>query len=349
MTLEKPLTKKQRQWLRLFDQLDKRLTMPIDAFRSLGSVVETKDGPLIYIDRGSPILGVAHLDTVANGPLPKPRWLNVPDGFPVVNSIALDDRLGAWVLLDLLPSLGLTFDVILCDSEERGRSTAESFQPTRKYNWGFEFDRAGTDTVLYDYEDSEEWWNTLEDYGFLIGIGSFSDISCLTSLGCCFANFGVGYHHQHTSNCYADLCETHYMVSLFVDFFKENADNRFEFEKPVYDRRAWYWPPVPMAYKKRGQLLETNNEQERCDKCGAYLDFYGDCDRCDGVHGHAKCSWCENTLDFSGVCTECGREHDLREEEVIICPWCDGIEWDEAGVCENCGYDLVMDDAARWR
>ena len=148
MTLEKPLTKKQRQWLRLFDMLDKRLTMPIDAFRSLGTVTETKDGPLIYIDRGSPILGVAHLDTVANGNLPKPKWLNGPDGFPIVNSIALDDRLGAWVLLDLLPSLGLTFDVILCDSEERGRSTAESFQPTREYNWGFEFDRAGTDTVL---------------------------------------------------------------------------------------------------------------------------------------------------------------------------------------------------------
>lgn len=325
MTLKKPLTKKQRQWLRLFDALDKRLTMPIDEFRSLGTVTETKDGPLIYIDRGSPVLGVAHLDTVAKDKLTKPRWFNGSDGFPAVNSIALDDRLGAWVLLDLLPSLGLTFDVILCDSEERGRSTASNFQPTRKYNWGFEFDRAGTDTVLYDYEDSEEWWNTLEDSGFLIGSGSFSDISELTSLGCCFANFGVGYHHQHTPNCYADLYDTHYMVGLFVDFFKENADKRFEFEKPVYDRRhAWYWPLVPTAYK-RGQWTAKNTiEPQRCEHCGSYLDFYGDCDRCDWEAGH-------------------------KDEPVVMCPWCDGIEWDEAGVCENCGYDLVMDDAARWR
>lgn len=331
MSLQKPLSKKQKQWLRLFDALDKRLTMPIDAFRSLGTVTETKNGPLIYIDRGSPVLGVAHLDTVAKGKLPKPRWFNGKDGFPIVNSIALDDRLGAWVLLDLLPHLGLTFDVILCDSEERGRSTAEHFTPTRQYNWGFEFDRAGVDTVLYDYEDSKEWKEKLEDHGFLIGSGSFSDISCLTSLGFCCANFSVGYHHQHTPNCYADLYDTHYMVSLFVDFFKANADKRFEFTEPVYDRRSWYWPPTPTAYKSRGTWVRTGDreqfvsnfggdsskdDRDRCPDCGAYVDFYGDCDRCGYIS---------------------------KVDQEPMCPWCDATSWDEDGVCNNCGYDSIMD------
>jgi hypothetical protein len=76
------------------------------------------------------------------------------------------------------------------------------------------------------------------------------------------------------------------MAGLFVDFFKANADKRFKFEEPVYDRRAWYWPPVPTAYRKKDawtvkdERVWSGDERERCPDCGAYLDFYGDCDRC---------------------------------------------------------------------
>ena len=47
----------------------------------------------------------------------------------MVHSGALDDRLGAYIILDLLPKLGINVDVLLTVGEEQGRSTANFFAP----------------------------------------------------------------------------------------------------------------------------------------------------------------------------------------------------------------------------
>src|SRR4051794_30743638 len=76
-----------------------------------------------YRDNGSDILAVAHLDTVG---LAHQRACHFVDteGGPVVYSRALDDRLGAYIILDLLPALGITHDILLTVGEESGQSTA---------------------------------------------------------------------------------------------------------------------------------------------------------------------------------------------------------------------------------
>ena len=133
--------------------------------------------------------------------------------------------LGVHLLLDVLPHLGVRFDVLLTDGEERGCSTARWFLPPRKYNWMFSFDRAGTDVVLYQF-DTPATRRLLHRSGFRVGVGSYSDITDLWFLGCAGFNFGCGYHRQHKPDCYADLGETRAMVARFVGFWQRNAGRR---------------------------------------------------------------------------------------------------------------------------
>ena len=132
------------------------------------------------------------------------------------------------MLLDLLPSLGITgYDVLLCDSEEIGCSTAQFLPQTDQYNWLFEFDRAGTDVVTYQY-GGDEWDDTLASYGFDVAHGAFSDISYLEHLGRKAVNVGVGYHRQHTKKCHADLRFTVANAMRFAEFYRDHQHHVFE-------------------------------------------------------------------------------------------------------------------------
>ena len=95
------------------------LTAEIDCFEQFGDVKHTEHGPLIYQDNGADILAVAHLDYVKFNPSPKYRKNKI------LKTPQLDDRLGAHVILNVLPNLGVKTDILLCDSEEIGQSTCQ--------------------------------------------------------------------------------------------------------------------------------------------------------------------------------------------------------------------------------
>lgn len=174
-----------------------------------------------FLDRGSSVLAVAHLDTVVHASQRKARFLETNSGL-VVNSGALDDRLGAYVILEMLPKLGIETDVLLTVGEESGRSTAAHFEPDRQYDHIIEFDRGGTDVVLYQYED-DETIQRVERAGAVVGVGAFSDTAFLEHLGCKGINWGVGYHDYHSTRGYAYLDDTFAMVELYRRFHAQNA------------------------------------------------------------------------------------------------------------------------------
>lgn len=183
-----------------------------------------------YQDNDSDILAVAHLDSV--------QWSSVCQVIetaagPLAVSGALDDRLGAYVILELLPALGITCDILLTTDEERGASTATDFQEDfvdgKQYNWMIEFDRAGTDVVMYQYE-TPELVRMVEDAGARVGIGSYSDISDLDDLGCIGFNWGVGYEEYHSERSHAFLSDTFRMVARFMNFYEANAQTYLPFD-----------------------------------------------------------------------------------------------------------------------
>ena len=256
------------------EQLKKRCHQYIDTFE--GERVDTPAGPYFFIDNGADILAVAHLDTVLE-PL---MFIEYP-GF--VTSPVLDDRLGVHIILDVLPKLGLKYDILLTTGEETCNSTAQHFTPPRQYTWMFEFDRHGTDVVMYQYENGETT-KAVESFGAYVGMGTYTDLVDLDHLGCSGFNWGCAYDLEHTYSCYVDLELCEYMISLFVDFYKEYKNTKFKHEAGgVYYTSIKHWGDSWETYQTYDWVLED------CDWCGS-PDYLMDA-VVEGVNARL-CEWC---------------------------------------------------------
>ena len=182
-----------------------------------------------FRDNGADVLAVAHLDTVGAPDTRQCNFLNT-EGGEVVYSRALDDRLGAYVILDLLPKLGITYDLLLTVGEESGQSTAAFFEPPKDYDWMIEFDRGGSDVVMYQYEN-EDTADLVERSGARVADGIFSDISVLEHLGVKGFNWGVGYQDYHSPRSHAYLDDTFAMVDYYLTFHAANTGTRLPHER----------------------------------------------------------------------------------------------------------------------
>lgn len=207
-------------------QLREVCKMSIKDFESLGVVDESGN---VFIDNGSSVLFVAHRDYVCS---------KVFCSFPtddLIFSPQLDDRLGIYVGLYLLPQYGITPDILLTTNEEIGQSTAQDFKPSKKYNWMFQFDRHGDDVVTYQYS-SKVWHTALIDAGFKVGNGTFSDICYLDHMGVCGVNVAVAYHNEHFINCYASVPMLFDQVDTFATFWSKNKNTEFPFNRHEHSR-----------------------------------------------------------------------------------------------------------------
>lgn len=241
-------------------------------------------------DTGSPILAIAHLDTVQPD---RSCAVTETSAGLLATSGALDDRLGAYVLLELLPRIGLTFDVLLTTDEEQGRSTASDFDgpayapdgssetaDAQPYRWMFQFDRAGKDVVTYQYE-SDELDEAIRQSGAQVGVGIYSDITDLDHLGCAGVNWGVGYQDYHSRRSHAWLEDTFLSVARFVNFYRANEHRAFPY---VYD-------PDPLD---PADLLDSD-----------YFDsglMFADCNHVVDIDDHS--SYIE--IDRQLLCASCG-------------------------------------------
>lgn len=188
-------------------QISKYLHRSLD-FSKYGDVIPNPHGRLYYQDNNSDILAVAHLDYVLwRVPQYKGNYIICPQ---------LDDRLGVAVLLEWLPEVA-NFDILLCDKEEMGQSTASYFKPNKEYRYMIEFDRAGSDYVSYQYEGGK-FDQTFAKCGWERGMGLYSDIADM-HIGCDGVNLGVGYHNAHTDKCYCNLAEVNSQLARFAIWY----------------------------------------------------------------------------------------------------------------------------------
>ncbi len=227
-----------------YKQLRQRCLTPIEAFYTEGHVTNTPDGALIFQDNGANVLAVAHLDTVRHD-----RHFGVFRGDPdTLYNCQLDDRLGAWIALDVLPARGIAVDVLLTTGEECCNSTAKHFRPGKEYNWLVGFDRAGSDVVTYQYE-SGEWLDALEYAGNTIGWGSYSDIAELSHLEVEAVNWGIGYRDNHGFESSCSLSEMESAIDRFAEFYAAYNGQRF---------------PTPLTpdYESTGEYADDRQTEE---------------------------------------------------------------------------------------
>jgi len=193
--------------------------------------VETVRGKYWFQDNGADILAVAHVDSAL--PFLHYQVLRLrPDTF--IYCPTLDDRLGAYIILDWLPQAGVKIDILLTDNEEKGISTGLYFKPVdgKKYNWMFMFDREGTTVATYDYGDDAVFKRALTNHDFAVLRGTYSCIADMDELGCRGLNIGAGYHQQHTNFCYASRSELIKNLRRFLNFYKAYRSVAFPYEPP---------------------------------------------------------------------------------------------------------------------
>lgn len=224
-------------------------------YRKYGDIVNCPKGQYVFQDNGADVLAVCHLDVVQWNKKPRITLRTIKD------CPQLDDRLGAAVLCEWLPQIG-KFDLLFCDLEESAQSTAQYFAPPRQYRYAVEFDRAGSDCVLYQYDDGK-LADTLECCGIEIGRGSFSDIAFL-DCGCECVNWGIGYHGQHTNSCYANLCEVNSQLAKFANWYQWFGHREFPYSEP---------PAKPWTTPNKSASVTTVDC--RCYYCGGHNDSAG--------------------------------------------------------------------------
>lgn len=244
-----------------YDSLEARCTASIESFNLMvkklpnGTVTRHGNESLAFIDNGADILGVAHLD--ATGAYPHFAHFQVggPQGDEWVFSRWLDDRLGVFLLLDVLPRFA-HFDMLLTTGEETGQTSAKFFQPPagKKYRWMFEPDRMGDDVVHYQY-NTKQLLEALRQAGFSgLSHGSFTDICKLEHLGVCGFNFGIGYHDNHIDWSRANLSQTLAQTARFMRFYEANQEVDFPFDPKVVKAVApvGAWPRGDSDYGWEG-------------------------------------------------------------------------------------------------
>lgn len=213
--------------------LRKRCLQPTaELMEEVGGIVKCPNGlNYAYRAAGNKILAVAHCDSVTCD----------TDHFFTKNGIVwctrLDDRLGVFTILDMLPEMGIQVDILLTDGEESCNSTARYVEIPQEcdYNWIVQFDRRGEDVVTYQFYEIDKY---VEKFFGKAGYGSYSDICELDWLGCSAMNVGVGYHEEHSLGSHAKLWEYRRQMRRFFSFYQEYNGTRINHEFNAYSTRS---------------------------------------------------------------------------------------------------------------
>lgn len=163
-------------------------------------VIETKD--YIYAEGEIPIGLVAHMDTVFKKPPeeiyfdPKHNVMWSPQG------LGADDRAGVFAIVQLIRN-GLKPHVIFTTDEERGALGAMELAkldcPFNELKYLIQLDRRGSDDCVFYDCDNPKFVDYVEEFGFSINYGSFTDISELCpAWGVAGVNLSVGYRDEHS-------------------------------------------------------------------------------------------------------------------------------------------------------
>jgi len=331
-----------------------------EALMSENGYFRPPSGRYAYLRRGAPVLAIAHLDYIGRGQHFEVARL---PGEDLVFCESLDDRLGAYIIRELLPALGIKTDVLLTTGEESANSSAsdwcDDFAVSARddYNWIVSFDRRGEGAVLYQYDESPEWKFAIADY-FDLQIGTYSDISSMGRLHRCGVNIGTGYHAEHTTRCHFSTAELNAQLSRFKAFYDDYSEIAFE-HKPRYDFRSrsprayfqghWYDSDYDIHLDASGHSKEcgrskTSTTTYTRDDWRAYMGECQDAEWVDlddndpaPVVARKDIEACPASIEGAFYCLTCGEGIEIVEYEAV------GPSW--VPVCPLCSSDHVIHES----
>ena len=187
----------------------------------------------LYCEGTTPVLLVAHLDTVHKNLAPplcfskSGRYIMSPHG------VGGDDRCGVYMILQIIKELKC--HVVFCEQEETGCVGAKKFCKSEiepDVNYIIEFDRKGYDDAVYYDCENKAFEDFISTAGFKTQWGSCSDISYIAPyLNVAAVNLSSGYIDPHQLHEVIDMEYVEKNAKLALELIKSNSNTKYAYEK----------------------------------------------------------------------------------------------------------------------
>ena len=228
--------------------------------------VMCRKGKYLLVQGESPILLLAHLDTVHREPV---RVIRKKQGGNILTSpqgIGGDDRCGVYALANIYEQAEQKPWLLFTCDEEIGGVGAEAFADAyRKKRFPkaledvkmlVELDRKGSRDAVYYGCDNEVFEEYITGKGFQTAFGSFSDISVIApAMGIAAVNLSIGYYHAHTTDEYINRSQTDAVIEKVGEMVVEAAKQEVpQYEYIECDINFYGWGCHPMRGGCRAML-----------------------------------------------------------------------------------------------
>lgn len=303
----------------IFQLSQERLKQALEAELITSEYTVQKQKGFLYAEGSTPVLLVAHLDTVHRA-LPETICYSA-DGAVMMSpqGIGGDDRAGVYMILRLIQSVHC--HVLFCEDEETGGCGARAFTKSGivpNVNYIVELDRVGNNDAVFYQCRNRQFEQYINGFGFQTAFGSFSDISILAPhLNLAAVNLSTGYYHAHQPGEYVRLDEVETLIGRVAKLLQAKTE-RFSYTQKFAARELG--EPSDLQRKRLTALLDTHivriNNQNVADGRGYYMDISGriylyleECDRM--VHIRDAEAFC---MDGSAAAYQAG----LAKEYAVV-------------------------------
>ena len=262
----------------IFQFSQERLKQALEAELITSEYTVQKQKGFLYAEGSTPVLLVAHLDTVHRA-LPETICYSA-DGTVMMSpqGIGGDDRAGVYMILRLIQSCHC--HVLFCEDEETGGHGARAFTKSGivpDVNYIVELDRVGDNDAVFYQCRNRQFEQYINGFGFQTAFGSFSDISILAPhLNFAAVNLSTGYYHAHQLGEYVRLDKVEKLISR-VEKLLQTKTERFSYvQKPAARKPG---EPDGLRRKQLTALRDTHivriNHQNVADGRGYFMDEHG--------------------------------------------------------------------------
>lgn len=262
----------------IFQLSQERLKQALEAELITSEYTVQKQKGFLYAEGSTPVLLVAHLDTVHRA-LPETICYSA-DGAVMMSpqGIGGDDRAGVYMILRLIQSVHC--HVLFCEDEETGGCGARAFTKSGivpNVNYIVELDRVGNNDAVFYQCRNRQFEQYINGFGFQTAFGSFSDISILAPhLNLAAVNLSTGYYHAHQPGEYVRLDEVETLIGRVAKLLQAKTE-RFSYTQKFAARELG--EPSDLQRKRLTALLDTHivriNNQNVADGRGYYMDISG--------------------------------------------------------------------------
>lgn len=262
----------------IFQFSQERLKQALEAELITSEYTVQKQKGFLYAEGSTPLLLVAHLDTVHRA-LPETICYSA-DGTSMMSpqGIGGDDRAGVYMILRLIQRVHC--HVLFCEDEETGGHGARAFTKSGikpDVNYIVELDRTGSNDAVFYQCRNRQFERHINSFGFQTAFGSFSDISILApKLDLAAVNLSTGYYHAHQPGEYVQLDKVEELIGR-VEKLLQKKTERFPYASKPMARKLN--EPDGLRRKQLTALLDTHivriKHQDVADGRGYFMDEHG--------------------------------------------------------------------------